>query len=81
MKIYTLAGLSKRGKQIVKQHGERWECIGERQAVLFSDKRGPWLHVVPLGENRVAETMREAREESASRWVHALTDADFKVMP
>jgi len=81
MKIYTLAGLSKRGKQIVKQHGERWECVRQRDKVLFSDKAGPWLYVEPLGELRVSTTVREARFETAGRWVHALTDEDFKVMP
>lgn len=81
MKVYTLAGLTKRGKQLIKQHGERWECLGSRQRVLFSDKQGPWLLMVPVDENRVARTVREAREESASRWVHSLTDDNFKVMP
>lgn len=37
--------------------------------------------MVPVDENRVARTVREAREESASRWVHSLTDDNFKVMP
>lgn len=81
MKVYTLAGITKRGKQIIKQHGDRWECLGTRERVLFSDKRGPWLLVVPIDENRVARTMREAREDSSSRWAHAFTDDDFKVMP
>lgn len=81
MIIYTLAGLSKRGKQIIKQYGNRWECVKSLDTVLFSDKRGPWLLLEPLGELRVATTVREAREETASRWVHSLTDDDFKVMP
>lgn len=81
MKIYTLAGISKRGKQIVKQHGERWECLKQLEMVLFSDKKGPWLYLEPLGELRVATTIREAREETGARWVHSLTDNDFKVMP
>lgn len=81
MKIYTLAGISKRGKQIVKQHGERWECLRSLNSVLFSNKRGPWMYLEPLGEPRVAATVREAREETGARWVHALTDDDFKVLP
>ena len=70
MKVFTLAGISKRGKQIIKQHGERWECLESREHVLFSDKRGPWLLLVPVDEQRFANTAREARDESASRWVH-----------
>lgn len=81
MIVFTLAGITKRGKQVVKQHGGRWECLDQRDTVLFSDKRGPWLLLVPLGENRVATTVQEAREESASRWVHSLFDENFKVMP
>lgn len=81
MKIYTLAGLSKRGKQVVKEHGERWECLQQREKVLFSDKKGPWLYVEPLGELRVATNVREARKKTAGRWIHALTDENFKVMP
>lgn len=81
MKIYTLAGLSKRGKQIIKQDGERWECLAQLDTVLFSDKKGPWLHLEPVGALRIATTIREAREDSKSRWVHSLTDENFKVMP
>lgn len=81
MKIYTLAGISKRGKQIIKEHGDRWECLMVNHIVLFTDKVGPWLYLEPLGEIRVATTIREAREETGARWVHSLTDDDFKVMP
>lgn len=81
MKIYTLAGISKRGKQIVKEHGDRWERVTSLDTVLFSDKKGPWLYLEPIGELRQATTAREARIETAGRWVHSLTDDDFKVMP
>jgi hypothetical protein len=81
MKIYTLVGISKHGKQIVKQHGERWECLQQLVTAPFSDKKGPWLYLEPLGELRVANTVREAREETGARWVHSLTDTDFKVLP
>jgi hypothetical protein len=81
MKIYTLDGLTKRGKQLVKQHGSRWECTQTEDTVLFSLKRGPWMLLSPLDEQRTATTPREARHESAARWVHALTDENFKVMP
>lgn len=81
MKIYTLSGVSKRGKQIIKQHGERWECINSLDAVLFSQEKGPWLFIEPIGALRIANTVKESKEEPSSRWVHSLFDKDFKVMP
>jgi hypothetical protein len=81
MKIYSLAGLTPKGKQIVKKSGERWECTQQANRVSFSPNRGPWLYLVPVGEPRVAMTIRESRLESAARWVHALNDENFKVMP
>jgi len=82
MRIVTLIPLTKRAKQIVKQHGERWEAIEQRQRVLFTDQAGPWLHVQPITEDRApAANMRAARIESASRWVHEFSDENFKVAP
>lgn len=82
MRVITLIPLSKRGKQLVKEHGERWEVIRKADKVLFSDDKGPWLFVQPLTEDRSpASNMREARIESASRWVHEFTDHNFKVAP
>lgn len=82
MRIISLIPLSKRGKQIVKQHGERWEVVESSARVLFDPAQGPWLLVQPLTEERGLPTnAREARLESASRWVHEFNDEDFKVAP
>lgn len=81
MRIVTLLPQSKRAKQIVKQHGERWEVLELRDKVLFSDRAGPWMLVVPITEPRIHTTPREAREDSASRWIHAHFDDNFKVAP
>lgn len=82
MRIVTLIPLSKRAKQIVKQHGERWEAVRIERSVLFTDKCGPWLLAQPLTEERApADDIRASRIESASRWVHEFTDEDFKVAP
>lgn len=81
MRIVTLIPQSKRAKQIVKQHGDRWEVIDMRDKVLFSDRAGPWMHVMPITEQRIHNTPREAREETASRWIHAHFDENFKVAP
>lgn len=70
--VIALAGISNKGKQRVKQHGAAWRIIQRRATVLFSDKAGPWLMVVPDQHVDASES---------ARWVHALFDADFKVMP
>lgn len=82
MRIISLLPISKRGKQLVKQHGERWEVIKKQNKVLFSTDTGPWLYIQPLSEERaVANNARDARLESASRWVHEHRDSNFKVAP
>lgn len=82
MRIVTLIPLSKRAKQLVKQHGDRWEVVRRQPRVLFSDAAGPWLMVQPLSEERApASDMREARIETASRWLHEFNDENFKVAP
>lgn len=82
MRIVTLIPLTKRAKQIVKQHGDRWEAVRSQPYVLFSPERGPWLYVQPLTEERApAQNPREARIDSAARWVHEFKDENFKVAP
>lgn len=81
MKIYELAGVSAEGKQIIKRQGSRWEFIESVDSVKFSDKRGPWFRLEPLGAQRIALNVIEARQEVFAMWVHALYDKDFKVMP
>lgn len=82
MRVITLIPLSKRAKQIVKQHGERWEVVRREVNVLFTDTPGPFLLVQPISEERApANDMRAARIETASRWVHEFNDEDFKVAP
>lgn len=82
MLVVTLIPLTKRAKQIVKQHGERWEVLRKEDRVLFSDKAGPWWLIQPLSEERaLPKTVAEAKTESASRWVHAYFDDNFKVAP
>ncbi len=50
--------------------------------MLFSERRGPWLYVMPLTEERgLPATVAEAKIESATRWVHEFHDDDFKVVP
>lgn len=82
MRVVSPIPLTKRAKQIVKQHGERWEAIASVPHVLFSDRAGPWLYVMPLTEERApANDIRAARVDSAARWVHEFNDENFKVAP
>jgi hypothetical protein len=81
MRVVSLIPQTKRAKQIVKQHGDRWEVIRRQTDVLFSDRAG-WLLVQPLSEDRApASDVRSARLESASRWVNEFNDENFKVAP
>lgn len=81
MRVISLIPLTKRAKQIVKQHGERWEVVRRQANVLFSDRPG-WLLVQPLTEERApANDVRAARVETASRWVNEFNDENFKVAP
>ena len=82
MRVVSLIPLSKRAKQIVKEHGERWEVVKRQDRVLFLNTPGPWLLVQPLTEDRApANDVRSSRLESASRWVHEFNDENFKVAP
>jgi hypothetical protein len=82
MRIVTLVPLTKRAKQIINRHGERWEVVKQSPTVLFASIRGPWLYIQPLTEERgLPATVAEAKVESASRWIHKYFDNDFKVVP
>lgn len=82
MRVVTLIPLSKKGKQIVQKHGDRWEVVDRKDTVLFTTNSGPFLLVLPLTEERApAMTAAEAKLDSASRWIHEFTDANFKVAP
>jgi hypothetical protein len=82
MRIITLVPKNKRAKQIIKQHGDRWEVIKSLQTILFNPHPGPWLYIQPLTEERgLPTTVAEAKIESATRWVHEHFDDNFKVVP
>jgi hypothetical protein len=81
MRIVTMLPKTKRGKQLVKQHGERWEVLQVLDKVLFSSAAGPWMLVTPITEARIHESVRDTREDTASRWIHAFFDDNFTVAP
>jgi hypothetical protein len=70
-KEIILKGLSQKGKNRVRDHGERWVVLAETDRVLFApDKTGPWVFVAPTGKGQ---------DDKASRWVRVVGDADFSV--
>lgn len=70
-KEIQLKGLSQKGKNRIREHGERWIVLAETDRVLFSPgKEGPWLFVAPAGKGQ---------DDKASRWVRVNGDADFSV--
>lgn len=70
-KQIQLKGISQKGKNRVREHGDRWTVFAETDVILFApSKRGPWLFISPVGTNQ---------DSKASRWVRANDDEDFVV--
>ena len=71
-KQVKLTGLSQRGKNRVREQGDRWTVLAETDHILFApNDSGPWLFVAPLGKGQ---------DDKASRWVRAAGDKDFTVV-
>lgn len=65
-------GLSQKGKNRIKQHGDRWTVLAETERVIFAPNHlGPWLFVAPIGHGQ---------DSKASRWIKLDGDADFNVV-
>ena len=71
-KQIQLKGLSQKGKNRVREHGDRWTVLAETDVVLFApSNHGPWLFVAPVGRDQ---------NDKASRWVRSTDDSDFIVI-
>ena len=71
-KTVQLKGLSQKGKNRVREHGDRWTVLAETDQVLFAPSTpGIWLFVAPVGLGQ---------DDKASRWVRADGDTDFTVV-
>jgi hypothetical protein len=71
-KTVKLTGISQKGKNRVREHGDRWTVLAETNKVLFAPSNtGPWLFVAPMGLGQ---------DDKASRWVRANGDTDFNVI-
>lgn len=71
-KTIQLKGITQKGKNRVREHGDRWVVLAETDRVVFAPNNpGPWLFVAPVGKGQ---------EDKASRWVRASDDLDFGVL-
>ena len=71
-KTVQLKGISQKGKNRIREHGDRWTVLAETDQVLFAPSTtGPWLFLAPLGLGQ---------DDKASRWVRASGDSDFMVL-
>ena len=71
-KTIQLKGISQKGKNRVREHGDRWTVLAETDHVLFApNSQGPWLFIVPRGCDQ---------DNKAGRWIKTTGDADFVVI-
>ncbi len=71
-KTIQLSGLSQKGKNRIREHGDRWIVLAETERVLFSPGVvGPWLFIAPPGKGQ---------DDKASRWIRANGDTDFSMV-
>ena len=71
-KIIQLKGISNKGKNRVRDHGDRWTVLAETETVLFAPgQKGPWLFIAPVGQGQ---------NDKASRWIKVTGDLDFVVV-
>jgi hypothetical protein len=70
-KQIKLSGISQKGKNRVRELGDRWMVWAETDRILFSPTQfGPWLFVSVVGRTQ---------DDKSSRWVRVSGDNDFDV--
>ena len=76
-KRIKLKGITAKGKNRIREHGDTWTVLAETDRVLFSPtQQGPWLFITPKPAGPGL-----GQDDKASRWVHLTSDFDFTVMP
>lgn len=71
-KTIQLVGITQKGKNRIRENGDRWVVLAETDRVLFAPGQvGPWLFVAPPGKGQ---------DDKVSRWVRSNDDADFNVV-
>lgn len=70
-KTIKLTGISLKGKNRIRENGDRWTVLAETDRVLFSPSTlGHWLFVSPE---------KCDQNHKASRWIKAEGDSDFLI--
>jgi hypothetical protein len=71
-KEIILKGISQKGKNKIKNFGEKWIVFAETDTILFSPKNhGPWLYVTPFSKNY---------EDKSSEWIRVTGDENFAIL-
>lgn len=66
----VLKGKTQKGKNRIREIGEKWVVVRIDKSVLFSNQEGPWMLVRPHGD----------KNNSRARWVHPKRDENFEVV-
>lgn len=79
---YSLISKTHKGKNKLREIADRcnltkvehirWLELGRSNTVVFSDKQGPWLRLVPI--------CADAEQTKFMRWVHLTEDENFEVI-
>ena len=68
-KILTLRGVSRKGKNRINEHGERWIVMSIRDSIVTSQRCGPWL-LVGSQKGKLWD----------ARWIQQNDDLNFKII-
>ena len=68
-KQLKLTGKTQKGKNRIREQGDRWIVLAETDKVLFAPYvAGPWIFISPEGKDQT---------DNAARWIRAVDDLDF----
>ena len=71
-KQIKLTGFTQKGKNRIREFGDRWTVLAEADRVIFApNEAGPWLFVAPIGKNQ---------NDKGSRWIRASSDQNFVII-
>ena len=68
-----LVALTRTGKDIIKEHGNKWMIEGVRERVGFSDRPGPWLFIVAVSDPN------PDFDGPARQWIKESGDVRFEI--
>lgn len=66
--MMILVGKTQKGKNRIRENGEKWDLLRTADTVLFDTRPGPWGFVQPR------------RNQENARWIHLSQDTDFDIV-